>query len=75
MPGGASAYMLQQVVEGQQGYAWLDSEPRTISAEAHRPAYASDGDYWSKPNVEQVFRGVYELLHEAEPSRYPIFYR
>ncbi|HEX9731427.1 MAG TPA: thiamine pyrophosphate-dependent enzyme [Thermoanaerobaculia bacterium] len=75
VPGGATAYMLQQVVEGQQGYAWLDSQPRTIPAAAHRPAYASDGDYWSKPNVETVFRAVYELLHEAEPSRYPIFYR
>jgi pyruvate/2-oxoglutarate/acetoin dehydrogenase E1 component len=75
VPGGATAYMMQQVLEGQNGYAWLDSEPRTLSGKEHRPAYASDGDYWSKPNAEEVFRTVYELLHEAEPARFPIFYR
>ncbi len=75
VPGGASAYMMQQVLEVQQGYAWLDSEPRTLSARAHRPAYGSDGDYFSKPNREQVFEAAYELLHEAEPKRFPLFYR
>jgi pyruvate/2-oxoglutarate/acetoin dehydrogenase E1 component/TPP-dependent pyruvate/acetoin dehydrogenase alpha subunit len=75
VPGGASAYMLQQVVEGQGGYAWLDSEPRTLAAQPHRPAYGSDGDYWSKPNREQVFETVYELMHEADPAAFPIFYR
>jgi pyruvate/2-oxoglutarate/acetoin dehydrogenase E1 component/TPP-dependent pyruvate/acetoin dehydrogenase alpha subunit len=75
VPGGASAYMLQQVVEVQGGYAWLDSEPRTLAAQAHRPAYGSDGDYWSKPNREQVFETVYELMHEADPAAFPIFYR
>ena len=55
VPGGASAYMMQQVVEGQEGYHWLDAEPRTLSARAHRPAYGSDGDYFSKPSREDVF--------------------
>ena len=49
--GGATAYMMQQVIDGQEGYHWLDAPPRCISAAAHRPAYASDGDYWSKPNA------------------------
>ena len=75
VPGGASAYMMQQVLERQGGYAWLDSEPRTLTATEHRPAYGSDGDYWSKPNAEQIFQTVYELMHEAEPERFPIFYR
>jgi 2-oxoisovalerate dehydrogenase E1 component len=75
VPGGASAYMLQQVIEGQQGYYWLDSEPRTVSAPPHRPAYGSDGDYFSKPNREEVFEAVYELMHEADPKRFPLFYR
>jgi pyruvate/2-oxoglutarate/acetoin dehydrogenase E1 component/TPP-dependent pyruvate/acetoin dehydrogenase alpha subunit len=75
VPGGATAYMLQQVIEGQGGYAWLDSEPRTLAAQAHRPAYGSDGDYWSKPNREQVFETVYELMHEVDPAAYPLFYR
>ena len=71
VPGGASAYMLQQVVERDRAYEWLDSEPRTISAKAHRPAYGSDGDYWSKPNRETIFSGVYDLMHEANPRRFP----
>ena len=73
-PGGATAYMLQQVVEEQNGYRWLDSEPQTLSAPAHRPAYGSDGDYWSKPNAEQVFRAAYRIMHEAEPAKYPLFF-
>lgn len=75
VPGGASAYMMQQVLETQQGWAWLDSEPRTLTAGAHRPPYGSDGDYWSKPSAEDIFRTVYELMHEAEPQRFPLFYR
>jgi pyruvate/2-oxoglutarate/acetoin dehydrogenase E1 component/TPP-dependent pyruvate/acetoin dehydrogenase alpha subunit len=74
VPGGTSAYMLQQVIEGQGGYAWLDSEPRTISGKPHRPAYGSDGDYWSKPNVEQVFETVYRLMNEVDPASYPLFF-
>ncbi|HYL04992.1 MAG TPA: thiamine pyrophosphate-dependent enzyme [Thermoanaerobaculia bacterium] len=75
VPGGATAYMLQQVIETQGGYAWLDSEPRTLTGAEHRPAYGSDGDYWSKPNREQLFETVYELMHEANPAKHPLFYR
>ncbi len=75
VPGGATAYMMQEVLEQQRGYHWLDAEPRTLAATEHRPAYGSDGDYWSKPNAEQIFQTVYELMHEAEPERFPIFYR
>src|SRR5438132_3001721 len=67
VPGGASAYMLRQVIERDHGYEWLDSEPRTISGKDHRPAYGSDGDYWSKPNRENVFPAVYELMRETNP--------
>jgi pyruvate/2-oxoglutarate/acetoin dehydrogenase E1 component len=75
VPGGASAYMMQQAIEVQGGFAWLDSEPRTLASQPHRPAYGSDGDYFSKPNREQIFETAYELLHEADPKRFPIFYR
>jgi pyruvate/2-oxoglutarate/acetoin dehydrogenase E1 component len=71
VPGGASAYMMQEVIEKQGGYYHLDSEPRTLSGKAHRPAYGSDGDYWSKPNSETVFDTVYELMHEVNPTAYP----
>jgi hypothetical protein len=66
--------MLQEVIEKQGGYYWLDSPPRTLPAKQHRPAYGSDGDYWSKPNVEQVFETVYEMMHEVDPVAYPLFY-
>src|SRR5688572_7175621 len=72
VPGGATAYMLQAVIEKQGGYYHLDSEPRTLSGKAHRPAYGSDGDYWSKPNAETVFDTVYEMMHEVDPNRYPM---
>jgi pyruvate/2-oxoglutarate/acetoin dehydrogenase E1 component/TPP-dependent pyruvate/acetoin dehydrogenase alpha subunit len=75
VPGGTTAFMMQQVLERDGGYDWLDSEPRTVSAAAQRPAYGSDGDYWSKPNRETVFEAVYELMHEADPAGYPLFYR
>ncbi len=75
VPGGATAYMLQEVLEKQGGYFWLDSPPRTLPGKPHRPAYGSDGDYWSKPNVETVFEAAYEIMHEVEPARYPVFYR
>jgi pyruvate/2-oxoglutarate/acetoin dehydrogenase E1 component/TPP-dependent pyruvate/acetoin dehydrogenase alpha subunit len=71
VPGGATAFMLQQVLERDHGYDWLDSEPRVIAAKDHRPSYGSDGDYWSKPNRESIFAGVYELLREANPRKYP----
>ncbi|MGZ9165474.1 MAG: transketolase, partial [Anaerolineales bacterium] len=71
VPGGATAYMMQEVIEKQGGYYHLDAEPRTLSGKAHRPAYGSDGDYWSKPNVETVFDTVYEMMHEVDPVRFP----
>jgi pyruvate/2-oxoglutarate/acetoin dehydrogenase E1 component/TPP-dependent pyruvate/acetoin dehydrogenase alpha subunit len=71
VPGGASAYMMQQVLERDHGYDWLDSEARTIPSKEHRPSYGSDGDYWSKPNRETIFAGVYELVREANPRKYP----
>lgn len=71
VPGGTSAYMLQQVIEKQGGYQYLDSAPKTLSGAAHRPAYGSDGDYWSKPNAETVFDAVYGMLHEVDPASYP----
>ncbi|QHS62472.1 alpha-ketoacid dehydrogenase subunit alpha/beta [Chitinophaga agri] len=64
VPGGGTAYMFQQVMELQGGYKWLDAAPRTLSAQAHRPAYGSDGDYFSKPNVEDVMRTVIEIVEE-----------
>jgi pyruvate/2-oxoglutarate/acetoin dehydrogenase E1 component/TPP-dependent pyruvate/acetoin dehydrogenase alpha subunit len=71
VPGGASAYMMQQVLDRDHGYQWLDSEPLAIAAKDHRPAYGSDGDYWSKPNRESIFHGVYELMRESNPRKYP----
>jgi pyruvate/2-oxoglutarate/acetoin dehydrogenase E1 component/TPP-dependent pyruvate/acetoin dehydrogenase alpha subunit len=74
VPGGATAYMLQKVLEEQEAYRYLDSQPRTIAAHEHRPPYGSDGDYFSKPNVEDVFDAAYELMNEAEPKRFPQIY-
>lgn len=71
VPGGTTAYMLQQVIEKQAGYYWLDSPPRTLPGAAHRPAYGSDGDYWSKPNADTIFESVYDLMHEVSPTKYP----
>ena len=74
VPGGASAYMMQQVLEQQQAYYHLDSAPVTITAEPHRPAYGSDGDYFSKPNPETVFDKVYALMAEFDPERFGDIY-
>ena len=74
VPGGASAYMMQKVLEEQSGYFHLDSQPVTIAAKEHRPAYASDGDYFSKPNTETVFDKVYELMNEVNPAKFPKIY-
>lgn len=71
VPGGASAYMMQQVLECQNAYRYLDSPPCTLAAKPHRPAYGSDGDYFSKPNVDDVIDGAYALMSEAEPERFP----
>lgn len=71
VPGGASGFILQQILEEQNGYFYLDSQPLTITAKAHRPAYASDGDYFSKPSVDDIIEKVYELMREAKPEKFP----
>ena len=71
MPGATSAYILQKIVEEQGAYKYLDSAPQTLSAEEHRPAYAPDGDYFSKPNTDSIFEKVYGIMHEANPERFP----
>jgi len=72
--GGASAYMMQQVIEGQKAYFNLDSEPITLAAKNHRPAYGTDGDYFSKPSIEDIFDAIYDLMHEAKPQQFPKIY-
>jgi len=71
VPGGASAYMMQKVMEEEDGFRYLDSKPITITGSENRSAYASDGDYFCKPNAEQIFERVYALMNEADPERYP----
>jgi pyruvate/2-oxoglutarate/acetoin dehydrogenase E1 component len=71
VPGGASAYILQQVVDEQNAYMYLDSKPQTLSAKAHRPSYGTDGDYFSKPSVEDIYEKVYAMMNEVNPKRYP----
>ncbi|MCF0051226.1 transketolase [Dyadobacter sp. LJ53] len=71
LPGSASAYMMQQVVEKQNVYRWLDSAPVTVSAKDHRPPYGSDGDYFSKPNADDIFEAAYRIMREANPELYP----
>jgi 2-oxoisovalerate dehydrogenase E1 component len=74
VPGGATSYMMQQVLERQDAYRFLDAKPVTITAKEHRPAYASDGDYFTKPNPEEVFEKIYTLMHEADPDRFSPLY-
>jgi pyruvate/2-oxoglutarate/acetoin dehydrogenase E1 component/TPP-dependent pyruvate/acetoin dehydrogenase alpha subunit len=74
VPGGATAYMMQKVVEDQKAYFHLDSEPRTLTAKAHRPAYGTDGDYFSKPSADDIFDEVYAMLNEVDPEKYPSIY-
>jgi pyruvate/2-oxoglutarate/acetoin dehydrogenase E1 component len=71
VPGGGTAYMMQKVIEEQKAFDYLDTAPRTLSAQEHRPAYGIDGEYFSKPNVELLFRNVYEMMREVEPDRFP----
>ena len=71
VPGGASAYILQHIVDEQNGYQHLDSKPQTLTAKQHRPAYGTDGDYFSKPSTEDVFEKVYEMMHETDPVKFP----
>lgn len=74
VPGGASAFITQNVVEEQGGYNYLDSKPVCLSAKAHRPAYATDGDYFSKPNAEDIIEAAYSIMSEADPVRFPDIY-
>ena len=74
VPGGTTAYMMQKVLEEQGGYQYLDSEPKSLTAKDHRPAYGSDGDYFSKPNEEDIFEAVYSIMNEADPETYPDLY-
>lgn len=71
VPGGCSAYLMHEILEKQEAYKYLDSAPETITGKAHRPAYSTDGDYFSKPNAEDIFEKVYEVMHEANPEDYP----
>ncbi len=71
VPGGATAYMMQKVVDEQKAFNYLDTAPRTLSAMEHRPAYGIDGEYFSKPNVERLFRNVYEMMREVDETRFP----
>ncbi|MEY2691850.1 MAG: hypothetical protein RIT03_240 [Bacteroidota bacterium] len=74
VPGGASAYILQEILENQNGYQFLDSKPETLTAKAHRPAYGTDGDYFSKPSIEDIYEKIYSILSEAKPTEYPSLY-
>ena len=71
VPGGCAAYLMQKILEEQGGYKYLDAAPQTLTAKAHRPAYASDGDYFSKPNAEDIFEKTYQIMHEARPHDFP----
>jgi pyruvate/2-oxoglutarate/acetoin dehydrogenase E1 component len=74
VPGGATAYMMQKVLEEQKAYYYLDSEPTTVTAQEHRPAYSSDGDYFSNPNAEDLFEKIYQVMYESNPAKYPRIY-
>jgi len=74
VPGGASAYLLQEILEKQNGYQYLDSKPCTLTAKAHRTAYGTDGDYFSKPSAEDIFEKVYDIMHESHPEKYKSLY-
>jgi pyruvate/2-oxoglutarate/acetoin dehydrogenase E1 component len=70
VPGGTTAYMMQEVLEKQGGWHWLDSPPKTLTGKEHRPAYTTDGDYFSKPSAEDIFDTVYSMMKEAVPEKY-----
>jgi pyruvate/2-oxoglutarate/acetoin dehydrogenase E1 component/TPP-dependent pyruvate/acetoin dehydrogenase alpha subunit len=74
VPGGASAFILQQILDEQNAYDYLDSKPQTLTAKAHRPAYGTDGDYFSKPSAEDIYEKVYAMMNETNPSKYPALY-
>lgn len=71
VPGGATAYMMQKVVEEHNAFQYLDAKPETLTAQEHRPAYGTDGDYFSNPNAEDVFERIYKIMNEYNPEKYP----
>ena len=71
VPGGASAFILNEILNTQNAFVHLDSQPQTLAAKEHRPAYGTDGDYFSKPSTEDVFEAVYNVMHEVNPEDYP----
>ena len=71
VPGGATGYILQQLIDNQNIYKYLDSKPQTLSAQPHRPAFGTDGDYFSKPSAEDIFEKVYDIMHEVNPTEFP----
>ncbi len=71
VPGGASAFILQKVLDEQNAYRYLDSKPQTMTAKEHRPAYGTDGDYFSKPSAEDIYEKIYSIMHESNPGKYP----
>jgi pyruvate/2-oxoglutarate/acetoin dehydrogenase E1 component len=72
VPGGASSYILQQLIEKQSIFSLLDSAPKLLSAKAHRPAYGGDGDYFSKPSEDDIFEAAYNIMHESDPNQFPL---
>ena len=74
VPGGASAYILQKILEEKNGYYLLDAQPKTLTAYEHRPPYGTDGDYFSKPSIDDIIESVYNMMHEANPGKFPKLY-
>jgi len=74
VPGGGSAYILQKILEAQNGYYLLDAQPKTLAAKEHRPPYGTDGDYFSKPSLDDIVEAVYAIMHEANPAKFPELY-
>ena len=72
VPGGASAYILHKLIDEQKIFSYLDSPPKTLTAKEHRPSYGTDGDYFSKPSVDEIVESVYQIMNESNPKRYPI---
>ena len=68
-------FILKRIIEDQNGYEFLDSKPITITAKDHRPPYGSDGDYFSKPSVDDIFEGIYNVMNEYDPKKYPLNFK
>jgi len=74
VPGGASAYILKKIIEDQDGYHFLDSKPVTLTAKDHRPPYGSDGDYFSKPSIDDIVEKAFDIMNDYNPKKYPKYY-